>query len=172
MGHKSRKPNSEMKLLIFLQFSAFTFAFPTSTTEELTTTTVVETEPTTTDPDWTTPGTTSTTTDWTTTTDRTTTSTTTTSTTTTSTTTTITEDSKLDSTTKLCFQIFSLGWCRGESNEETSTFEPSTTVFTTIDDYLIVDVVVPIESSDQLTTEEQSPLATFVATLSKVFGIK
>merc|ERR1711990_1126346 len=55
---------------------------------------------------------------------------------------------------------------------ETPSVEPSTTVFTTIDDYLIVDVVVPVESSEQLAVELQSYLATVVATLSQFLGIK
>merc|ERR1712233_271813 len=140
---------SDMKFLILLQFNAVIFAFPawftTSTTEESTTTTVPEAEHTTTDPDWTTPVTTSTTIDWTTTTTSTTTTTTTTMTTT-STSPTTTEYAPVDSPTKLCIHIFSIGWCHGESNEATSTFEPSTTAFTTIDDYLIV---VPVESSEE-----------------------
>merc|ERR1712058_197430 len=84
----------------------------------------------------------------------------------------VAENSTADSTSETCFHIFSIGWCWGESNEETPTLEPSTTVFTTIDDYLIVEVVVPIESSDEPTVEEQSHITTFVATFNRLLGIK
>merc|ERR1712126_178927 len=114
----------------------------TSTTTDLTTTTVLTT-----------------TTDWT-------------PTTPTISTSLVEKNSTADSTSETCFHIFSIGWCWGESNETTPTLEPSTTVSTTIDDYLIVEVVVPIESSDDRTEEEQSHLATLVATLNRVLGIK
>merc|ERR1712098_190884 len=84
----------------------------------------------------------------------------------------VAENSTADSTSETCFHIFSIGWCWGESNEATPTLEPSTTVFTTIDDYLIVEVVVPIESSDDRTEEEESHLGTLVATINGLLGIK
>merc|ERR1712098_613174 len=83
----------------------------------------------------------------------------------------VAENSTADSTSETCFHIFSIGWCWGESNEESPTHEPSTTAFTTIDDYLIVEVVVPIESSDDRTEEEQSHLGTLVATINGLLGI-
>merc|ERR1719245_88168 len=145
-----------MKFIILLQFNAFISSLPVDKSTSGETTTVAETEPPTTDHDWTSPAT-STTTDLTTTTVLTTTTDWTLTTPTTSTSM-VAENSTADSTNETCFHIFSIGWCWGESNEATPTLEPSTTVFTTINDYLIVEVVVPSESSDEPMEEQQSHL--------------